>query len=65
VQSAEVVSRPGASQGDGLGVLTRGCGADWLVAGAFGHARLLEAVFGGATDSLLQPDGDFNLLLAH
>jgi nucleotide-binding universal stress UspA family protein len=65
VQAIETVSRPGMSRADGLGVTTRQLAADVLIAGAFGHARLLEAVFGGATNSLLEPSGDFNLLLVH
>ncbi|MGD2133365.1 MAG: universal stress protein [Maricaulaceae bacterium] len=41
-----------------------GGGADLLIAGAYGHARLREAVFGGATRSMLGSDG-LSLLLAH
>jgi nucleotide-binding universal stress UspA family protein len=39
-------------------------GVDLLVAGAYGHARLREAVFGGVTRAMLLADGP-SLLLAH
>jgi nucleotide-binding universal stress UspA family protein len=35
-----------------------------MVAGAYGHARLREAVFGGVTRAMLLADGP-SLLLAH
>lgn len=38
--------------------------AELVVAGAYGHARLREAVFGGATRSLLSADTP-SLLFAH
>jgi nucleotide-binding universal stress UspA family protein len=40
-------------------------GAALLVAGAFGHARVREAVFGGATRSFLKDDNGPHLFLAH
>jgi nucleotide-binding universal stress UspA family protein len=39
-------------------------GADVLVAGAFGHPRLQEFIFGGTTRSLLNSDG-LSLFLSH
>ena len=39
-------------------------GAELLVAGAFGHPRLQEFIFGGATRSFLQADGP-SLFLSH
>lgn len=39
-------------------------GADFLVAGAFGHSRLREFAFGGTTRALLQ-NSDMNLYMAH
>lgn len=42
----------------------RGAGAAMLVAGAFGHARLREYVFGGTTRTLLNSDGP-SLFLSH
>ncbi len=39
--------------------------AGLLVAGAWGHSRLRETVFGGATRSLLRRKGGPSLLLAH
>jgi nucleotide-binding universal stress UspA family protein len=39
-------------------------GADVLVAGAFGHPRLQEFIFGGTTRSLLNNDGP-SLFLSH
>jgi nucleotide-binding universal stress UspA family protein len=43
---------------------TRGLGADLLVAGAYGHPRLREFIFGGTTRSLLAADGP-SLFLSH
>jgi nucleotide-binding universal stress UspA family protein len=42
----------------------RDVGADILVAGAFGHPRLQEFIFGGTTRSLLNTDGP-SLFLSH
>lgn len=68
-----------ASRGVAAGVQTLACtgdagtalvqaakaaGADILVAGAFGHTRLQEFVFGGATRSFLQSEG-LSLFLSH
>lgn len=65
VKDIHTVSQSGLSRGGGLGAAARQARADVLIAGAFSHARAMEALFGGATDDLLQPAGDFNLLLAH
>jgi nucleotide-binding universal stress UspA family protein len=62
---AEVVSLPG--RGEAAGVIldaAREAGADLLVAGAFGHTRLREFIFGGTTRSLLMADGP-SLFLSH
>lgn len=40
-------------------------GADLLVAGAFGHPRLQEFIFGGATRTLLNTDRGPSLFLSH
>lgn len=42
----------------------RDCGAELIVSGAFGHARLREYVLGGATRSLLNASGP-SLFLSH
>jgi nucleotide-binding universal stress UspA family protein len=42
----------------------RAAGADMLVAGAFGHPRLQEFIFGGATRTLLNADAP-SLFLSH
>ena len=42
----------------------RQAGADILVAGAFGHTRLREYIFGGTTRTLLNSDGP-SLFLSH
>ena len=66
VKDIHSVSQSGLSRGGGLGAAARQARADLLIAGAFSHARAMEALFGGATDDLLlQPAGDFNLLLVH
>lgn len=52
---------------DAAGLLlgaAREAGADILVAGAFGHPRLQEFIFGGTTRSLLNNDGP-SLFLSH
>ena len=53
--------------GDAAGLLTAACerlGADILVAGAFGHPRLQEFIFGGTTRTLLGGDRP-SLFLSH
>ncbi|NQE61170.1 universal stress protein [Caulobacter sp. RHG1] len=53
--------------GDAAGLLlgaARDTGANLLVAGAFGHPRLQEFIFGGTTRSLLNSDGP-SLFLSH
>jgi nucleotide-binding universal stress UspA family protein len=42
----------------------KAAGAEILVAGAFGHPRLQEFIFGGTTRSLLHADGP-SLFLSH
>jgi nucleotide-binding universal stress UspA family protein len=44
--------------------LARDCGADLLVAGAYGHSRYREWVAGGVTRTLLE-ENTVPLLLAH
>lgn len=65
IAKVERVLKPGMARGDGLAQAVSQTGAGTLVAGAFGHARLLEAVFGGATGDLLKSARTFNLLLSH
>ncbi len=65
VKDIHFVSQAGVSRGGGLSAAARQARADVLIAGAFSHPRAMEALFGGATDDLLEPAGDFNLLLAH
>jgi nucleotide-binding universal stress UspA family protein len=53
--------------GDAAQLLLDGAGAvsaDILVAGAFGHPRLQEYIFGGTTRTLLNNDGP-SLFLSH
>jgi nucleotide-binding universal stress UspA family protein len=55
------------SGSDAAGLLlgaAKEAGADFLVAGAFGHPRLQEFIFGGTTRSLLTSDGP-SLFLSH
>ena len=47
-----------------LGTLAQTCGANLVVAGAFGHSRLREWAFGGVTRTLLH-HGDRCALLSH
>ncbi len=58
-----MLKRP-LQSGRGLLDVAREEGADLLITGAFGHARLREAVFGGATRVFLDADAP-SLLLAH
>jgi len=55
----------GAATGDCLLEAAAQIGARLLVAGAFGHARLREAVLGGATRSFLAAEDGPSLLLCH
>lgn len=55
----------GGEAGKGIvEALKSGGGVDLLIAGAYGHTRLREAVFGGMTRTLLHAEGP-SLLLAH
>ena len=62
-----VTVRPvmGEAAGVGLKQVAGDSGAGLLVAGAFGHARVLEALFGGSTRALLEDAGGPHLFLAH
>lgn len=55
----------GADEGAALLATAKGRMATLLVAGAWGHSRLREAVFGGATRTFLGCKDGPNLLLAH
>jgi len=44
---------------------TRAIGADTLVAGAFGHPRFQQFIFGGATRTMMQAEGPPSLFLSH
>ena len=65
VKNIHLVIQSGLSRGDGLGAAARQARADVLIAGAFSHARAMEALFGGTTEELLESKSEFNLLLAH
>jgi nucleotide-binding universal stress UspA family protein len=55
----------GEAHGPALHTAAVAHGAALLVAGAYGHSRSLEALFGGATRALLTPKAGPSLLLAH
>lgn len=55
----------GADEGAALAAAAEGKQAGLLVAGAWGHSRLRETVFGGATRSFLRRTSGPSLLLAH
>lgn len=55
----------GADEGAALLATAKGRMATLLIAGAWGHSRLREAVFGGATRTFLGCKDGPNLLLAH
>lgn len=54
----------GANAGEALNAFCQSVGADLLVMGAYGHARLREFVLGGATRAVLDDPG-LPILLAH
>lgn len=54
----------GASTGDALVAAAKNLGADLIVTGGFGHARLRQALFGGVTRTLLE-QAPAPLLLSH
>jgi nucleotide-binding universal stress UspA family protein len=55
---------PEESDGQSIADLAEAMGADLTISGAYGHSRLREWVFGGATRSLLQ-NGRLNRLLSN
>jgi nucleotide-binding universal stress UspA family protein len=55
----------GHDEGAALIAAAQGRSATLLVAGAWGHSRLREAVFGGATRAFLRCKSGPNLLLTH
>ncbi len=55
----------GADEGEALIAAAEGLQAGLFVAGAWGHSRLRETVFGGATRSFLRREDGPSLLLAH
>ncbi len=62
---AQIKALEGSSDAAGLLLgAARDVGANLLVAGAFGHPRLQEFIFGGTTRSLLSSDGP-SLFLSH
>jgi nucleotide-binding universal stress UspA family protein len=54
----------GRSHGDCLLDVAHGVGADLIVLGGYGHARLSEMVFGGVTKAFLR-DADVPLFMSH
>ena len=60
----QISMEPGKSVADLLQARARDLGADLMVAGAFGHARLAEKLFGGVTRDLLERM-QIPLLLSH
>lgn len=65
VGAGEATLIEGADEGAALLAAAEGKQAGLLVAGAWGHSRLRETVFGGATRSFLRSPGGPSLLLAH
>ena len=61
-----VTHREVVESGDvGAALLKAAADCDLIVAGAFGHSRLREFVFGGVTRRLMQSTDGPSLLLAH
>ncbi len=66
-RGVKATSRTLEGSGDAGGLLLKAAkdvGADILVAGAFGHPRLQEFIFGGTTRTLLNGDGP-SLFISH
>ncbi len=64
----EVIGKEGASSGEPGPMLLAACksvGARMLVAGAFGHPRFQQFIFGGTTKHLMQADDGPSLFLTH
>lgn len=55
----------GPRPGSAILAAAKSLNAALLVAGAFGHARLSETLFGGATKTFLHADGGLHLFLSH
>jgi nucleotide-binding universal stress UspA family protein len=53
VKAADVLVEADGSAGDRLIALAKERGADLIVAGAYGHSRVREWIFGGVTRDLL------------
>jgi nucleotide-binding universal stress UspA family protein len=64
VKAVEIERIEGHGQ-DALASVVTSAGAGLLVAGAYGHTRLREALFGGATRSFLSGEDGPHLFLAH
>lgn len=62
---AEILAVEGPDVGEALLARAGAMGAGLIVAGAFEHSRLREAVFGGVTRDLLEAREGPSLLLAH
>lgn len=65
VGAGEITLVEGADEGAALVAAAEGKEAGLLVAGAWGHSRLREFVFGGATRSFLRAGEGPSVLLAH
>lgn len=65
IAGGEPVAAQGKPEGEAIIAAARSAGAGLLVAGAFGHSRARQAVFGGATSAFLAAADGPSLLLAH
>jgi nucleotide-binding universal stress UspA family protein len=65
IGGGEVILVEGGNEGAALLAAAEGREAGLFVAGAWGHSRVRETVFGGATQFFLQHDRGPSLLLAH
>ncbi len=62
--SVDVISAEGREPAEAIARHARDAAADMIVAGAYGHSRLREYLFGGTTKSLLE-DAEIPVLMAH
>jgi nucleotide-binding universal stress UspA family protein len=65
VRETNVHQVTGSKPGPALLQAAQGLDAALFVAGAFGHARMAETIFGGATRTFLHADEGLHLFLSH
>jgi nucleotide-binding universal stress UspA family protein len=65
LRAVTIAEVSGGREGPRLLEAARAAGAGLIVSGAYGHSRLGEALFGGATRAFVTAEPEANLFLAH